>query len=402
MIKKGKSQRKIKIKLKSYNNNKKNYSINNNFINREPAFQTNQTLKKYIDEKLQSQNEIKIINNKTSESNKKYKIEVNKKFNRSNSSRIFTPITTSKDNNKNINLNTYIYYKKNSKILSFLNSIQICNISNKTSKIYNTKKSSFSGNKSNKTRYKDYLYTNKNKIIKNNYNYNNTYNDYFKTTKHKYSTSTFSSTISYKDFNNNTNHNQFSNFTLSPTISQERINFSLTSRAPYKRVGKIFNKSDCQFSKNKNKIKNNIEIKDKLLKKCNSVKHNHFYTLNNNDKKNKIKELEEQNLYLKRLIKISEKKVNMRKSQLDNLLMLQSQVEDKNCPIPMKKIEKIDSPITEIIKNKKNLDIGILNKENNNIFLLNNNKNVDLINNEYLEEPFEQAPPKPFIFNYFN
>ena len=111
--------------------------------------------------------------------------------------------------------------------------------------------------------------------------------------------------------------------------------------------------------------------------------------------------MEEQNLYLKRMIKISEKKLNMRKTQLDNLLMLQSQVEDKNCPIPMKKIKKIISPITEIIENKKHFNTGNLIKENNNIFQLDNNKNEELIS-EDLEEPFELVPPKPYIFNYLN
>lgn len=396
MIKKGKQQRKNKIKS---NNNKKIFIINNNkFKNRDPAFQTNQTLKKYINEKLKNQKSNKIINNKRNESNKKYKIEVNK-IKHSKSLRIFTPLTTTKDNNKDKNLNTYIYYKKNSKILSFLNSIQIFH-SNKTSKIFNTKSSCFSDNNSNNIGYKDILYTSNNKTIKNNYNYSNTYNNFYKTTKHKYSVSTFSSSISYKDINNNINHNQLSTFTLSPTISQERINVSLTSRAPYKRVGKIFNRNECQFSKNKKIIKNNIEIKNKLLKKCKSVKYHQFYTLNNNNEK-KIKELEEQNLYLKRMIKISEKKLNMRKTQLDNLLMLQSQVEDKNCPIPMKKIKKIISPITEIIENKKHFNTGNLNKENNNIFQLDNNKNEELIS-EDLEEPFELVPPKPYIFNYLN
>jgi hypothetical protein len=48
-------------------------------------------------------------------------------------------------------------------------------------------------------------------------------------------------------------------------------------------VGNIFNRSECQFTKNK--IKNNIELKNRLFKKFKSVKYFQIYSIN---KRNKI------------------------------------------------------------------------------------------------------------------
>ena len=76
--------------------------------------------------------------------------------------------------------------------------------------------------------------------------------------------------------------------------------------------------------------------------------------------------------------------------------MLQNQEEDKNCPVPMKQIKKIDSPITEIIERerRKSRQYG-LNKN------IEQNIHKEIILNEYLEEPLEQVPPKPYIIDYY-
>ena len=96
------------------------------------------------------------------------------------------------------------------------------------------------------------------------------------------------------------------------------------------------------------------------------------------------------------MVKISRKKINMRRNQLDRLLMLQNQEEDKNCPVPMKQIKKIDSPITEIIERerRKSRQYGLNKNTEQNI-------HKGIILNEYLEEPLQQVPPKPFIIDYY-
>ena len=85
----------------------------------------------------------------------------------------------------------------------------------------------------------------------------------------------------------------------------------------------------------------------------------------------------------------------MRKNQLDKLLMLQNQVEDKNCPVPMKQIKKIDYPITEIIEKQKKINKNAKNDKNENI-----DNEIQIY--DYLEEPLEQIPPKPYVLNYCN
>ena len=411
MLIKEKRRRKRNFKILTNSNKKVNSNNKNIYKNRDPAFQINKTLRKYIFDKLQANDKLpvnesnKIKDNKKNEFNKKIKIEVNRKIKHSKSSKLFSSINTPKapDNNTN----NYIYYKKNSKILSFLKSIQSINI-DKNNNIFNTNKSCFSENNSkyninnndNKYKYNTIRYNCSNKYYNNNCNK--------ELLNHKYSSSTFSSTISYKDMNNNSNNkiqnlNKISSFSLSPTISKEKIKCNLTSRLPYRRVGNIFNRSECQFTKNK--IKNNIELKNKLFKKCKSVKYYQIYSVNKRNKinfnnKNKIKELEDENIYLKKIILLSEKKLKMRKTQLDKLLMLQNQVEDKNCPVPMKQIKKIDSPITEIIeKQKKNIKAN-LNKNTGGI--KNDNIQNEILLFDYLEEPLEQVPPKPYILSYCN
>ena len=299
MLLKEKQHKKRKFKNNSKAKTKAHINLNTHQLFQDPAFQTNKTIRKYIFEKLGNNTNKEISTNKQPPPNKKHRIEVNRKIKHSKSAKIFTPITTPKNINTDISTN-YIYYKKNSKILSFLNSIQNSN-SNKNNNIFNTNKSfsennSFKSNTNTKinTINNEYLY--KNNTIRNNCSitYYNNFNFYKKPIKPKYSNSTFSSTISYKDlniynnnvFDSNTINNKVSNFSLSPSVASEKINFSLTSRVPYRRVGIIFRRTECQFSKNnrKIKIKNDIDIKKKLLNKCNSLNYYEIYPIHKREK----------------------------------------------------------------------------------------------------------------------
>ena len=379
------------------NINKKNSRFYNISKNKDPAFQINKTLINYIYNKLKINNINQNIKNKDDKRIKNIKIKVNKikGYSKLNKHLNFSP----KNNND------YIYYKKNSKILLFLKNNQNAQNGN----IFNMNKSSFSDNNTFSSTYNDFMHH----TIKNN---NRTYNGrYLK----KSSTCSFSKTISYRELNNynhiNNNRNELSKTSVLSSISQDKLKSSLSPRMPYRKVGNIFNRSECQFSKNK--IKNNFYIKNKLLKKNKSQKYYHIIYNNkenidneNYNKENidKIKKLEGENLYLKDMIKKSEEKLTKRENQLEELLMLHSQIEDKMCSIPMKEIKNINSPIIEIIKRKE-----ILNKENIN----NNNKNYknkNIIRNkkeniyngiilyDYLDEPLEQIAPKPYHSNFYN
>ncbi len=392
------------------NINKKNSHFYNIGKNKDPAFQINKTLINYIYNKLKINNINQNIKNKDDKRIKNIKIKVNKikGYSKLNKHLNFSP----KNNND------YIYYKKNSKISFFLNSIKNSN-SNSNNNIFNTNRANFSENNSynfNTINNIGYLY--KTNTIRNDCNdyintygtYTNNFNYYKEPIKHKYSNSTFSSTISYKEINFNNNiyntnsNNKVSDFSLSPSISSEKNNFSLTSRLPYRRVGNIFNRTECHFSKNKIKIKikNNIDIKNKLLNKCKSLKYYEIYPSDryeNSDNKNKTKELKEKNIYLKKMVKMPHKKINMKKAQLERLLMLENQVEDKNCPIPMKQIKKIYSSITDIIERKIHAIEINKNNKNNNLNTVKENIQKEIASFDYLEEPFVQAAPKPYILN---
>ena len=416
MILKDKHPKKRKLKTNLITNTKTDTNTSKHHLYREPAFRTNKTIRKYILDKLEKNSKKKTTTNKQTSSNKKYKIEVNRKIKHSKSAKIFNPITIPK--NINTGIENYIYYKKNSKISFFLNSIKNSN-SNSNNNIFNTNRANFSENNSynfNTINNIGYLY--KTNTIRNDCNdyintygtYTNNFNYYKEPIKHKYSNSTFSSTISYKEINFNNNiyntnsNNKVSDFSLSPSISSEKNNFSLTSRLPYRRVGNIFNRTECHFSKNKIKIKikNNIDIKNKLLNKCKSLKYYEIYPSDrheNSDNKNKTKELKEKNIYLKKMVKMPHKKINMKKAQLERLLMLENQVEDKNCPIPMKQIKKIYSSITDIIERKIHAIEINKNNKNNNLNTVKENIQKEITSFDYLEEPFVQAAPKPYILN---
>ena len=246
--------------------------------------------------------------------------------------------------------NNFIYYKKNTNILSYSK---------------HTKIKKFSINNSNPSIYKEF------------FNLNN--NDSNEKMKHK-----FSSSISLKDLNNNQNQIDKLVSTLSSSISQEKIRYPSSSRFLYRKVGNIFNRSECQFSKNK--IKNNIEIKNKLFKNIKNIK----YDINNIENNNEI-DIDDINM------KISENKLNIRKNQLEKLMMIENQ-RDQKYEI-QNKIKRINSAIKEIIKNKENS-----NPNNININKNKNDKNLEtesIIKEEklydYLDEPLEQIAPKPYI-----
>ena len=345
MIKNKNKKHKKRNIIKS--SNKKNYS-NNILINDDPAFQTNKTLKKYIYEKLS----LNIFKEK--EEKEKYLMEVNKNFNYSNST---------KNMHTTNSFNNFVYYKKNSNILSYLKS-------------KNPKNKKFSINNSNHSIYKEFS------------NCNN--NDSNEKMKHK-----FSSSISLKDLNNNQNKIDKFVSSLSSSISQEKIRYPSSSRFLYRKVGNIFNRSECQFSK----IKNNIEIKNKLFKNIKNIKYGINNIENNNeiDDIDNIRELERENIYLRKMMKISENKLNIRKNQLEKLMMIENQ-RDQKYEI-QNKIKRINSAIKEIIKNKENS-----NPNNININKNKNDKNLEtesIIKEEklydYLDEPLEQIAPKPYI-----
>ena len=381
------------------NISKKNSHFDNIHKNKDPAFQVNKTLINYIYNKLKINNNNPNIRNKDDRRINNIKIKVNKNI---GYSKLNKHLNFSPRNN-----NDYIYYKKNSKILLFLKNHQNAQNGN----IFNMNKSSFSDNNTFSSTYNDFMYH----TIKNN---NKTYNG---RCLKKSSTCSFSNTISYREMNNyksinNNNRNELSKTTLLASISQDRLQSSLSPRMPYRKVGNIFNRSECQFSKNK--IKNNCYVKNKLLKKNKSQKYYHIISNNKKDnidnenynKENidKIKKLEGENLYLKDMIKKSEEKLTIRENQLEELLMLHSQIEDKMCSIPMKEIKNIDSPIIEIIKrkeifNKENINNNNRNYKNKNI---KKNKKENIYNGiilyDYLDEPLEQIAPKPYHSNFYN
>ena len=401
MIIKEKQKRKRTIK----NIFKNNHIIkNNSYKNKEPAFQTNKTLQKYIYDKLHMNNCNQILDDKEKEINKQYKIEVHKNINYSKSYKQFSSIS-SEDNNNN-----FVYYKKHSRILSFLKSIEKNNINNNNN-IFNDNKTHFSAINTINNKFNEILFNNNNNNSSCNTNRSNNlinqYNDniFKENINHKYSNSTLSSTISYKEINNN--NQLFSHKHVSSTISQEKIKLCHSSRFPYRRVGNVINRSDCQFTKNKKKP--NFDVKNKLLNKCKSVKYFNNYTNINNEENpnicnkqndnmtiNTIKELEEQNNYLKRMIKISEKKLNVRQNQLKNLLIFQNQKEDCCFSSKNSQFKKIYS-FTPMSSNQIK---GNCNKENitKNIYNFNKqNMHKKVLIYDYFEEPLEQIPPKPFV-----
>lgn len=403
--------------------NKKNNKFNRTFTNKDPSFQTNKTLKKYIYEKLQSYNSTQVQKNKeniqqyanktkrihkkdNSEEIVKYKnniqnIKVKIKKAENNTDLLQSGITSP------MNIDN-IYYKKNSNILAYLKLNEVKN----GNKIFSNK-SRHSENDSISSSINDYLSNyNYNTINNNHMNYNH---DLFPTSTTRlknWNNTLFSRTINYHDIEIPRHNNRILSFRINPpmssNISEEKNGLNhLSPRSPYRKVGNIFSRKECQFTKNKSKS-NIINSKNKLIKKSKSEKYYKIYRVNRKEKYNhdgnikvnlkvdKIKKLEGENRYLKELIKLSEDKLIMRENQLEEILMSQNQIEEKKCPVPMQQIKKIDSPMTELIQNKENF------------FAVNNHNNISVLRkkskstfkgelNDYLEEPLEQTAPKPYL-----
>ena len=403
------------------NKNKQNIIVNNYYKNKDPAFQTNKTLKKYIYDKLKisnfndvntnkKENIFRNLNIKNKKNNtidedlininnniKNIKIMVEKNHGQRKIYKQFSQINTPKNKN-------FIYYKKNSNILSYLKSEEIYKDKNNNKKI-GFNKSCFSDYDSISSTYNDFSYNTYS--INNNININNNYSTKY-LIKPKYSNNTlFSNTINYNDLNTYNDNNKIQTLKIMPqsnTISGERIRYSLSPKVPlpYNKAEIIVNKNESKL--NKNKIKNNFKIKNKLIKKSKDEKN---YNINNEEKYgndikeikeniNKIKELEGENRYLKKMIKLSEDKLIMRENQLEKILMEQNQLEERICPTPM----NLEVHISEINKKREIFD-KILK---NNIYNNQNNIKVNKQNffkpkkvHDYMEEPLEQIAPKPYL-----
>jgi hypothetical protein len=404
--------------------NKKNNKFNKTFTNKDPSFQTNKTLKKYIFEKLQ-------IYNSTQDQKDKENIpqnanKTNRKCNKDNSEEIIKY----KNNIQNIKVKirktdnhtdlvksgiTFpmnydnIYYKKNSNILAYLK----FNEAKNGNKIHKNK-SRHSENDSISSSINDYL---------SNYNYNtinnnhtNYHHDLFPPSSmrlNNWNNTIFSKTINSHDMDIPKHNNKILSFRIIPAVSsnnsgkKNKLNKNLSPRSPYRKVGNIFSRKECQFTKNKSKS-NIINPKNKLMKKSKSEKYYKIYRVNrkeqyNNDGKikvninsDKIKKLEGENRYLKELIKLSEDKLIMRENQLEEILMSQNQIEEQECPVPMQQIKKIDSPKTELRQNNENF-IAVNNHNNISVLRKKSKSAIKGELNDYLEEPLEQTAPKPYL-----
>jgi hypothetical protein len=183
----------------------------------------------------------------------------------------------------------------------------------------------------------------------------------------------------------------------------------LSPRTPYRKVGNIFNRTECQFSKKK--YNNIIHVKDRMIKKyrsenkfnikIKSENHNidgeEYYNLENLDK---IKRLEGENLYLKNMIKLSEEKLSKRENQLEQLLTMHNRFDNETIP-NVKEFQINDSKFLDIIKDKENINHNNINKisqtnrkhQKRNIF-------DGIILYDYLDEPLEQVAPKPYNLKY--
>lgn len=157
---------------------------------------------------------------------------------------------------------------------------------------------------------------------------------------------------------------------------------SLSLGVPYRKAKYIFSRNKCRFSKNKTMT--NIKQDFKRSKRYK------FYNITNTEEINKIKLIEGENHYLKKMIRISEKKLNIKTKMLEKFLKSKNQKEEKKFHTSIKKI-------------KKNINISSQNNKDN-----NNSKNkynkINFLNNEkflseFLEEPKAQAAPIPYTIN---
>ena len=160
---------------------------------------------------------------------------------------------------------------------------------------------------------------------------------------------------------------------------------SLSLGVPYRKAKYIFSRNKCRFSKNKTMT--NIKQDFKRSKRYK------FYNITNSEEINKIKLLEGENHYLKKMIRISEKKLNIKTMMLEKFLKSKNQKEEKKFHTSIKKIKKIIN-----ISSQNNKDINDLKNKYNKINFLNNEKFLS----EFLEEPKAQTAPIPYtIYNKY-
>lgn len=403
--------------------NKKNNKFIRTYTNKDPSFQINKTLKKYIYEKLQS------YNTNQAQTNKENIHQNANKSNRKTVKKNSEEIIKYKNNIQNIKVkikktenqmdlienginspmnNNNIYYKKHSNMLAYLKLNEV----KQNNKVFSNK-SRHSENDSISSSINDYLSNyNYNTINNNHINYKN---DLFSPTSMRlknWNNPLFSKTINYQDIDIPRRNSKILSLRIKSPMSynileENEPNQNPSPRAPYRKVGNIFSRKECQFTKNKSK-NSIISSKNKLMKKSKSEKYYKIYRVNRKEKYShdgdikvninvdKIKKLEGENRYLKELIKLSEDKLIMRENQLEKMLMSQNQIEEQKCPVPMQQIKKIDSPMTELIQNKENFfafnnhnNISVLRKKNKSLF------KGDI--HDYLEEPLEQTAPKPYL-----
>jgi len=409
--------------------NKKNNKFNSFHTNKDPSFQINKTLKKYIYEKLESYNLSQVQNNKeniyqnlnkkksiytkdNSEEIIKYKnniktIKIKLKHHEDQSDLYQNGIISPMNRNN-------IYCKKHSNILTYLKNNEVKN----GNKIFNNKLH-LSNNDFMSSSIDDYLSSNIYNTINNNYmNYNNDLFPQNSMRHNNLNNTLFSKTINYHDMRIPRYNRKFFSFRkrlhISPNISEEKNGPTqkLSHRAPYRKVGNIFSRKECQFTKSKSKYNNNNITKNKLVKKSKSEKYYKIYGINRKEKCDndynikvnlnidELKKLEGENRYLKELIKLSEDKLIVRDNQLEKIIMPQNQIEDKRFPAPKQQIKKIDSSINELIQNKEHLFSA------DNSVLGENQSTFKGQIQDYLEEPLEEIAPKPYlmqsIYKFYN
>ena len=141
-------------------------------------------------------------------------------------------------------------------------------------------------------------------------------------------------------------------------------------------------RNNCQFSKNNN---NNSYIQQNF-KRCKSCK---FFNINKNKGIYRLKALEDENYYLKKMIRISEKKLRKKKKELEKILTLQNICEkDKKRKLNFSPIS-IDQFTKRRNKNK-------IKNDNRNKYLTIEKEEIENLLKEYLEEPKEQIAPIPY------
>jgi len=123
---------------------------------------------------------------------------------------------------------------------------------------------------------------------------------------------------------------------------------SLSLGVPYRKAKNIFSRNKCRFSKNKTMT--NIKQDFKRSKRYK------FYNITNTEEINKIKLIEGENHYLKKMIRISEKKLNIKTKMLEKFLKSKNQKEEKKFHTSIKKI-------------KKNINISSQNNKDNKILI---------------------------------